>query len=75
MFRQNATSARQKLVLQAEKSKAEAHKPLMKYVERHRPSMILYENVDAMDDANLCFVHINSFLVMAENSSHAQARL
>lgn len=56
MSRANATSARQELVLQAERSKggsAQTFKGLMHYVEHHRPLMILFENVDAMEDASL----------------------
>ena len=64
MSRQNATSARQELVLQAEKSKggsAQTFQGLMRYVERHRPLMILFENVDAMDDVSLGIAHVHFF--------------
>lgn len=56
MSRQNAGSVRQELVLQAERSKggsAQTFHGLIKYVERHRPLMILFENVDAMEDTSL----------------------
>ena len=65
MSRQNATSARQELVLQAEKSKggsAQTFQGLMRYVERHRPLMILFENVDAMDDVSLGIAHVHFFI-------------
>ena len=33
----------------------------MRYVERHRPLMILFENVDAMDDVSLGIAHVYFF--------------
>ena len=33
----------------------------MRYVERHRPLMILFENVDAMDDVSLGIAHVHVF--------------
>lgn len=53
MSRANPGSVRQETVLKATESKggsAQTFRGLMNYVERHRPLMILFENVDAMED-------------------------
>ena len=64
MSRANSSTARNQLVFSAETSKggsAQTFHGLMQYVERHRPLMVLFENVDSMEDvtpgkfSKLCF--------------------
>ena len=56
MSRANPGHVRQELVLNSKESKggsAQTFNGLMSYVEQHRPLMILFENVDAMEDTKL----------------------
>ena len=55
MSRANSGTVRQELVLNSTESRggsAQTFHGLMQYVERHRPLMIFFENVDAMEDMN-----------------------
>ena len=56
MSRANPGQVRQELVLNSKESKggsAQTFNGLLSYVEQHRPLMILFENVDAMEDTKL----------------------
>lgn len=64
MSRKNAGSVRQELVLQIERSKggnAQTFHGLFTYVERYRPLIILFQNINVMEDTSLILSIANLF--------------